>query len=103
MTWLQSWPRYYDEKNHGRSFGILTRDAQRRIRLRRDGGKTWKLLHRGLPERDAHVTVLSEAMIPIRYRPRACASGPPPELLITRATPGRVGRFSRKACLPSIP
>jgi photosystem II stability/assembly factor-like uncharacterized protein len=28
----------------------------------RDGGKTWKLLKRGLPQKDAHVTVLREAM-----------------------------------------
>lgn len=28
----------------------------------RDGGKTWKLLNRGLPQRNAHVTVLREAM-----------------------------------------
>ncbi|MGH9657277.1 MAG: WD40/YVTN/BNR-like repeat-containing protein, partial [Bryobacteraceae bacterium] len=28
----------------------------------RDGGKTWKLLSRGLPEKNAHATVLREAM-----------------------------------------
>ena len=28
----------------------------------RDGGKTWKLLNKGLPDHDAHVTVLREAM-----------------------------------------
>jgi len=28
----------------------------------RDGGKTWKLLNKGLPSHDAHVTVLREAM-----------------------------------------
>ncbi len=28
----------------------------------RDGGKSWKLMTRGLPKRDAHVTVLREAM-----------------------------------------
>lgn len=28
----------------------------------RDGGKTWKLLTRGLPQKNAHVTVLREAM-----------------------------------------
>ena len=28
----------------------------------RDGGKTWKHLKRGLPQKDAHVTVLREAM-----------------------------------------
>jgi hypothetical protein len=28
----------------------------------RNGGKTWKLLSHGLPERNAHVTVLREAM-----------------------------------------
>lgn len=28
----------------------------------RDGGKTWKFLKRGLPQKDTHVTVLREAM-----------------------------------------
>ena len=28
----------------------------------RDGGKTWKFLKKGLPQKDAHVTVLREAM-----------------------------------------
>ena len=28
----------------------------------RDGGKTWKLLRKGLPQKNAHVTVLREAM-----------------------------------------
>jgi photosystem II stability/assembly factor-like uncharacterized protein len=28
----------------------------------RDGGKTWKLLTRGLPQRNAHLLVLREAM-----------------------------------------
>jgi photosystem II stability/assembly factor-like uncharacterized protein len=27
-----------------------------------DAGKTWKLLRRGLPQKNAHVTVLREAM-----------------------------------------
>jgi BNR/Asp-box repeat protein len=28
----------------------------------RDGGKTWKFMRRGLPQKNAHVTVLREAM-----------------------------------------
>jgi photosystem II stability/assembly factor-like uncharacterized protein len=35
----------------------------------RDGGKSWKLLSRGLPKRDVHVTVLREAMTSDPYSP----------------------------------
>jgi photosystem II stability/assembly factor-like uncharacterized protein len=35
----------------------------------RDGGKTWKLLTRGLPQHDAHVTVLREAMTSDPFSP----------------------------------
>lgn len=37
-------------------------DGTLNVARSRDGGKTWKLLNRGLPKRDAHVTVLREAM-----------------------------------------
>ena len=30
--------------------------------FRRDGGKTWRLLSRGLPQRNAHLLVLREGM-----------------------------------------
>jgi hypothetical protein len=33
-----------------------------RVARSRDGGKTWKLLSRGLPQRNAHLLVLREAM-----------------------------------------
>ena len=33
-----------------------------RVARSRDGGKTWKLLTRGLPQRDAHLLVLREGM-----------------------------------------
>ena len=35
----------------------------------RDGGKTWKFLKRGLPQKDAHVTVLREAMTSDSHSP----------------------------------
>jgi hypothetical protein len=35
----------------------------------RDGGKTWKLLRRGLPQKNAHVTVLREAMTSDAHSP----------------------------------
>jgi len=35
----------------------------------RDGGKTWKFLKRGLPQKDTHVTVLREAMTSDAHSP----------------------------------
>jgi len=37
-------------------------EARFRVARSRDGGKTWKLLRKGLPQKNAHVTVLREAM-----------------------------------------
>jgi hypothetical protein len=37
-------------------------DGKFRVARSRDGGKNWKLLTRGLPQRDAHLLVLREAM-----------------------------------------
>jgi hypothetical protein len=37
-------------------------DGRFRVARSRDGGKNWKLLTRGLPQRDAHLLVLREAM-----------------------------------------
>jgi photosystem II stability/assembly factor-like uncharacterized protein len=37
-------------------------DGALQVARSRDGGKTWKHLKRGLPQKDAHVTVLREAM-----------------------------------------
>lgn len=39
-----------------------TPDGKFRVARSRDGGKTWKLLTRGLPQRNAHLLVLREAM-----------------------------------------
>jgi len=39
-----------------------TPDAKFRVARSRDGGKTWKLLTRGLPQKNAHLLVLREAM-----------------------------------------
>jgi hypothetical protein len=38
-------------------------DGKFRVARSRDGGKTWKLLTRGLPQRNAHLLVLREAMV----------------------------------------
>ncbi len=37
-------------------------DGKFRVARTRDGGKTWKLLTRGLPQHNAHLLVLREAM-----------------------------------------
>ena len=37
-------------------------DGKFRVGRSRDGGKNWQLLTRGLPQRDAHLLVLREAM-----------------------------------------
>jgi photosystem II stability/assembly factor-like uncharacterized protein len=37
-------------------------EAKFRVARSRDGGRTWKLLHRGLPGRNAHLLVLREGM-----------------------------------------
>jgi hypothetical protein len=39
-----------------------TPEGRFRVARSRDGGKTWKLLTRGLPQRNAHLLVLREAM-----------------------------------------
>ena len=39
-----------------------TPEAKFRVARSRDGGKTWKLLTRGLPQKNAHLLVLREAM-----------------------------------------
>jgi photosystem II stability/assembly factor-like uncharacterized protein len=37
-------------------------EGEFRVARSRDAGKTWKLLTRGLPQRDAHLLVLREAV-----------------------------------------
>lgn len=44
-------------------------NGQLAVARSRDGGKTWKLLTKGLPKRDAHVTVLREAMAADHMKP----------------------------------
>jgi len=41
-----------------------TPDARLRVARSRDGGKSWTLLTRGLPQKNAHLLVLREAMSP---------------------------------------
>jgi hypothetical protein len=44
-------------------------DGKFRVGRSRDGGKTWELLTRGLPQRNAHLLVLREAMTSDRESP----------------------------------
>lgn len=55
----------------------------------RDGGKTWKLMRDGLPQKDAHVTVLREAMTSDAHSPAGVYFGTSGGALFATANSGK--------------